>query len=278
MATGHYTAANNKMGVLAAALRWFAQNSSGGLVEFIQLLEGLPPDAGGGISQAEKLAKSMADSLKARIQIDPLFGHAGTPVDPAMLFESANPAKVRLSIVNFFGLTTQEGQRQFLNRLAMTLFAWIKKHPAPQEQPLRGLLVIDEAKDFIPSGKASICKASLMRLAAQARKYGLGLVFATQAPRDIENTVVSNCFTQVFGRMNSPRTIEAVQQLLQQQGISGEDVPQLHRGVFYVSNASVIKPPARIAAPLCLSWHPNSPLTEMEIARLAKASATALGR
>jgi DNA helicase HerA-like ATPase len=89
----------------------------------------------------------------------------------------------------------------------MGLFSWIKRHPAPPNIPLRGLLVIDEAKDFIPAGKAVACKESLLRLTAQARKYGLGLIFATQAPKSIDHNILTNCSTQFFGKANSPAAI-----------------------------------------------------------------------
>jgi DNA helicase HerA-like ATPase len=84
------------------------------------------------------------------------------------------------------------------------LFSWIKKNPDPGGRALRGLLVIDEAKDFVPSSQASVCKESLMRLAAQARKYHLGLIFATQNPKDIENRIVGNCSTHFYGKVNAP--------------------------------------------------------------------------
>jgi len=50
----------------------------------------------------------------------------------------------------------------------------------------------------VPSGKATACKASAQSLAAQARKYGLGMMFATQTPKGIDNKIVSNCTTHVY--------------------------------------------------------------------------------
>ena len=46
------------------------------------------------------------------------------------------------------------------------------------------------------SGRASREKKSC-RWAAQARKYGLGMIFATQLPKGIDNRIVSNCTTHV---------------------------------------------------------------------------------
>jgi DNA helicase HerA-like ATPase len=80
------------------------------------------------------------------------------------------------------GLTSEEQRQSFVNQLQMALFAWIRRHPAG-DRPLGGLLVIDEAQTLAPSSGTTACTASTLALVAQARKYGLGLVFATQAPR-----------------------------------------------------------------------------------------------
>ena len=155
----------------------------------------------------------------------------------------------------------------------MTLFDWIKKNPHPPERPLRGLLVIDEAKDFVPAQAASVCKPSLMRLVAQARKYHLGLVFATQNPKEIENTMIGNCSTQYFGKAGSPEAIRVVREQIRLRGGSGDDVPTLPRGTFYVYNADAgISSPVKVRLPMCLSHHWPHPLTEEEILQRAAAS------
>jgi DNA helicase HerA-like ATPase len=73
----------------------------------------------------------------------------------------------------------------FVNQLEMALFSWIKKNPSPRGRPLTGLLVMDEAQNFAPSQKSTPCKESTLALVAQARKYGLGMVFATQVSNQL---------------------------------------------------------------------------------------------
>ncbi len=148
-----------------------------------------------------------------------------------------------------------------------------QKYPDPGKLPLRGLLVIDEAKDFVPSQKSSVCRESLLRLTAQARKYHLGLVFATQNPKEIDNRIVANCSTHFYGKVNSPAAIETVRNLIRGKGGSGEDVPRLSRGRFYVHNSDAdITCPTKLLVPLCLSRHPSSPLDEASILRKASES------
>src|SRR5205823_14811092 len=128
---------------------------------------------------------AMADPIRAAIPMHPLLRpRASSLADFADLF-GINPrgAKTRVSVINFIGLPALESQQMFLNQLAVSLFTWLKRHPAPPQKPLQGLLILDEAKDFVPSVQSSLCKESIIRLAAQARKYGVGLIFATQAPK-----------------------------------------------------------------------------------------------
>ena len=216
----------------------------------------------------------MADALRVAIQTNPLLRSAGTPMDPAVLFgDEAPSSRARISVVSLVGLPSLESQQHFLNQLSMTLFSWIKKHPGLTGRALRGLLVIDEAKDFVPSIRSTPCKESLMRLAAQARKYHLGVVFATQNPKDIETRIVGNCSTHFYGKANAPAAIEVIRDQLRLKGGSGDDVPRLPRGRFYVHNADAgFVAPLRIDVPLCLSRHPDNPLDEAEVVRKAAAS------
>ena len=173
-------------------------------------------------------------------------------------------------LINLSGLPDLGAQQQFVNQLAMTLFSWIKKNPA-RERALQGLLVIDEARDFVPSGKAVPGKDSLIRLAAQARKYGLGIVFATQAPKSIDHNVIANCSTQFYGRQNSPAAIDTVKEQLSQRGNSGSDVAKLPRGVFYAFTEG-LPAAVKVQTPLCLSHHPASPPAEDEVLKKAEQS------
>mgnify|MGYP001800468854 CR=1 FL=1 len=275
VAPGKSKGAKIGQGILRNALEYFAQNGGGSLEDFAELLAELPIEAGGNISNAQKKAQEMADLLQAEISNSPLLRQSGTNLDPAVLFGLVDSNKTRISVLNFFGLTGLPQQQQFLNQLAMTLFTWIKKHPAPVNRPLRGLLVIDEAKDFVPSGSSTACKASIIRLAAQARKYGLGMIFATQAPKSIDHNIIANCSTQFYGRANSPTSIQVIQDQLSQQGGNGRDIPKLQRGQFYAVSEN-FKNPIKVLTPLCLSYHPSTPLDDIEVMQRALESRNAI--
>jgi len=255
-----------RQGVLASALRFFAQQGGGSLDRFIAVLSELPAEANPGYEKAEKIAREAADHIRAETETNPLFRGDGQSLDPAVLFRGRS-SKTRVSVVNLSGLPSQEAQQQFMNQLAMTLFSWIKKNPA-RGRALQGLLVIDEARDFIPSQKSVPGKDSINRLVAQARKYGLGIIFATQAPKGIEHSIVANCSTQFYGRQNSAAAADTAREQLAQRGSSVTDIAKLQRGVFYAFTEGM-SAAVKIQTPLCLSYHPSSPPDEAEV--LAKA-------
>jgi hypothetical protein len=248
-----------KEGVLADALHAFSMQENGGLESFIAFLADLPEGVSR-IGNNRKLAQEISDQLKAKMAVNPLLQTAGQSVDPDVLFNARMPGKTRISIINFCGLLANDLRQDFVNQLQMALFTWIRNHPSPTGR----LYVMDEAQNFAPSQVASASKASAMALAAQARKYGLGMIFATQLPKGIENGIVSNCTTHFYGRMSSPATIEATKDMMAAKGGAAEDLGRLERGIFYFSTEGVSRP-VKIRTPLCLSFHPQNPLTPEEI-------------
>jgi hypothetical protein len=180
------------------------------------------------IKDAYKLASDMADQLRAAVDTNPLLRSTGVKLDPAQLFFGAK-GKTRISVINFSGLASEAAKQAFVNQLQMALFTWIKANPSES-----GLLyVMDEAQNFVPSQVGTPCKESAKSLAAQARKYGLGMILATQLPKGIDNGIVSNCTTHVYGRMSSPTAIGAIEELIRAKGGEAHDVGRLSCGEFY---------------------------------------------
>ena len=148
----------------------------------------------------------------------------------------------------------------------MALFSWIKKNPAT-DRPLGGLLVMDEAQNYVPSRETTVCSRSTLALSAQARKYGLGLLFATQHPRGLDNKVPGNASTHFYGMLNAPAQIDAARQLAVAKGGDLPELSRLRRGQFFVAGEGTAF--QKIVTPLCLSHHPDSPPPPEEI--LARA-------
>jgi hypothetical protein len=261
---------NLQKGVLADALRAFANKGGGDLKAMTTLLADLPEDVSE-IGNAGKLAAKMADELKAAVATNPLLKATGPVLDPKLLFFGRVSSKTRISVINLSGLASDDAKEDFVNRLQMTLFGWVKKHPSP-----RGLLyVIDEAQVFIPSGTGALSKTSGVQLVAQARKYGLGMIAVTQAPKGIDNKVVSNCTTQFLGKQNSPTDQQSVKSMIAATGGSADDVGKLAAGEFYFKTEKSGKP-FKLKTPICLSFHPPNPPTPEEVVARARRSATAI--
>ena len=253
-------------GVLVEALRYFAGNGGGDLARFTGLLSELPEGLSP-IGNAEKLAAGMADQLHAAVATNPLLKAEGPVLDPKLLFFGSDPARTRLSVINLSGLASDAAREDFVNRLQMSLFAWIKKNPSRT-----GLLyVIDEAQNFLPSQKPALSLNSGIKLVAQARKYGLGMIVATQVPRGIHNQVVSNCTTQFFGKQNAPATIGAAQEIIAASGGRADDIGKLKAGEFYFATDGSGRP-AKLRTPICLTYHPQNPPTPDEVIARARRS------
>ncbi|WP_285785780.1 DUF87 domain-containing protein [Microbispora sp. NBRC 16548] len=254
--------------VLREAVAHYGRRGGTGLGGLIALLDDLP-DGVSSLEGAPRLATEMAQHLRAETISDPLFAGTGTPVDPGVLLTPPEGRRARVSVISLTGMASDAQRQGFVNQLQMALFSWIKRHPAG-DRPLGGLFVMDEAQTFAPSGTATVCTQSTLALAAQARKYGLGLVFATQAPKGLHNRITGNAATQFFGLLNAPAQITAARELARAKGGDVPDVARLRSGHFYAAfeGGSFTK----VRTPLCLSHHPSSPLTSEEVVARANRS------
>ncbi|GAA3697611.1 helicase HerA domain-containing protein [Gordonia hankookensis] len=252
--------------VLHDALRYFGRQGGGAIADFIDVLADLPDDVSG-LMNARKFAGEIAENLKAARANDPMFGGHGVPADPGLLLTPSPGFRARVSVINLAALSSDDKRNNFVNELQMALFAWIKKNPAAQ-LPLGGLFVMDEAQNYAPSDRTTPCSQSTLALVSQARKYGLGLVFATQAPKGLDNKIPGNASTQFFGLLNSPAQISAAQAIAKTKGSVIPDVGRLSTGVFYTALDGGVF--AKTQTPLCLSYHPKSPPTEDEVVAIAR--------
>jgi hypothetical protein len=256
--------------VLRQALEAYGRQPSTTLPGFVAFLSDLPPDVSD-LAKASTLAAELAQNLRAAMVNDKMFGGSGTPADPGVLLTPSEGYRARVSVISMIGLTSEQQREGFVNQLQMALFAWIKRHPAG-DRPLGGLLVMDEAQNFAPSDRNTACTRSTLALSSQARKYGLGLIFATQAPRGLHNHIPGNASTQFYGRLSAPAQITVAKEIAHSKGGRVTDISKLRAGNFYAAlegNAF-----HRIRAPWCLSHHPQSPPTTEEVLELAQRPLT----
>jgi hypothetical protein len=266
MLNGRAAKAHLGQAVLRRAIEHYGRSGGTRLKGLIDTLENLP-DGIIDLDDADKIAAGLAQTLTATMINDPLFGGMGTPMDPGLLLTPRAGKRARISVISLIGLPSDEVRQSFVNQLQMALFAWIKKHPAG-DRPLLGLLVMDEAQTLAPSGAMTACTQSTLALASQARKYGLGLAFATQSPKGLHNRIPGNAATQFYGLLNSPTQVEAAREMAKAKGGDVPDISRLSSGEFYFAAEGAA--PRKLRTPLCLSYHPRSPLTTEEVIARAR--------
>jgi hypothetical protein len=262
---GTTTKTNIGLAVLRQAVVHHARTGSRSLPGLIEVLADLPEGVST-LNDGRRVAADLAEALKAAMVNDPLLAGGGDPVDPGVLLTPGTGKRARVSVISFVGLPAEEQRQNFVNQLQMELFAWVKRNPAG-ERPLGALFVMDEAQTLAASGTLTASTRSTIVLASQARKYGLGLLFATQAPKGLHNQVVGNAMTQFFGRLNSPAQIAAANELARAKGSPVADISRLERAQFYV--AGEFFGFQQVTTPLCLTHHPAIPLRIEEV--LARA-------
>ncbi len=265
--SGQTKKANRARAVLREALQHYGRTPAPTLSGFIDMLADLPEDISN-LADGPKIAGDLAQDLRAAMVNDPLFGGAGQAADPGVLLTPSAGFRARVSVISMIGLQSDEQRQGFVNQLQMALFAWIKRNPAG-DRPLGGLLVMDEAQTLAPSRGVTASTRSTLALASQARKYGLGLVFATQSPKGLHNLIPGNAATQFYGLLNSPIQIETAREMARAKGGLVPEISRLRAGNFYVATEG--ESFHRITAPWCLSYHPSSPPSAEEVLGLAQA-------
>lgn len=91
------------------------------------------------------------------------------------------------------------------------------------------VLVLEEAQNYIREHRfgeeASISKEVFERIAREGRKYGLGLVVASQRPSELSKTVLSQCSSFIVHRLQNPEDLRYFKEIV--PGIYGPLLDQL---------------------------------------------------
>ena len=91
------------------------------------------------------------------------------------------------------------------------------------------VLVLEEAQNYIREGRRteedSISKLVFERIAREGRKYGLGLVVASQRPSELSKTVLSQCNSFIVHRLQNPEDLRYFREIV--PGIYGQLLDQL---------------------------------------------------
>ena len=65
------------------------------------------------------------------------------------------------------------------------------------------LIVLEEAHNYLKAGEDSISSRTVQAIAKEGRKYGAGLLLVTQRPKELDETVLSQCSSLIALRMTN---------------------------------------------------------------------------
>ncbi|MBS3118032.1 ATP-binding protein [Candidatus Woesearchaeota archaeon] len=110
------------------------------------------------------------------------------------------------TIINLKG-TPQEVQEVIVYKIIKDLFEERKKGNVPP-----CFLVTEEAHNYCPERSFKETKSSsiIRQIAAEGRKFGIGLVVVSQRPSRVDKSVLSQCSTQIILKVTNPNDVRAI--------------------------------------------------------------------
>jgi hypothetical protein len=123
----------------------------------------------------------------------------GTPLDIGQILYSPI-GKPRLAIFSIAHLSDPE-RMFFVSLLMNQILSWTRSQPGTNS--LRALVYMDEIFGFLPPVENPPSKLPMLSLLKQARAFGVGMVFATQNPVDLDYKALSNTGTWFIGRLQT---------------------------------------------------------------------------
>ncbi len=130
----------------------------------------------------------------------------GDPLDIDRMLYTAE-GKPRISIFSIAHLGDAE-RMFFVSSLLGEMLSWMRRQSGTTS--LRALLYMDEVFGYLPPTANPPSKQPLMTLMKQARAFGVGVVLATQNPKDIDYKALSNAGVWFIGRLQTDRDRDRV--------------------------------------------------------------------
>lgn len=156
------------------------------------------------------------EALENRLHAATRWGiFADTPIALTDLFSVNHINVLDLSVLD----AGNKGLRNMvLNVVAQRLFSERTRERRREEFGIgtklpRVWLAIDEAHQFVPNGRTSLCKDMLIRWVKEGRQPGLGLIVATQQPAAMDSELLSQCDVILAHKITSWEDINALDRL-----------------------------------------------------------------
>jgi len=170
-----------------------------------------------------------------------LMFQMGVQIDIDMFMDRSD-GKVPVNIIYMNTLSSANDKQFFLATLLRELYCWMLKNPSEDVQML---FYVDEIAPYIPPyPRNPPPKEAYALLFKQARKYGIGLVAATQNVTDIDYKALAQVNTWCLGRMMTNQDIARVQKIIQSIDPMRADMvlkrlPSLRTGEFLMLSPDI---------------------------------------
>jgi len=142
--------------------------------------------------------RALTNKLTALLKRDYFTFDIGQSADVYQLIQ-----KGQISILDLGGIEVFD-QQALVGLVLRKLFELRKSSGTKKVKPF--LTLIEEAHNFIPPGAAaSASKAIIARVAAEGRKFGVGLGIVSQRPSKVDADILSQCNTHIIMRLMNPK-------------------------------------------------------------------------
>jgi len=141
-----------------------------------------------------------------------LMFQMGVQIDIDMFMDRSD-GKIPVNIIYMNTLNSSNDKQFFLSTLLRELYCWMLKNPSEEVQLL---FYVDEIAPYIPPHPRNPPpKEAYSLLFKQARKYGIGLIAATQNVTDIDYKALAQVNTWCLGRLMTKQDVARVQKIIQ---------------------------------------------------------------
>ncbi|MCJ7443646.1 MAG: ATP-binding protein [Methanotrichaceae archaeon] len=178
-----------------------------------------------------KVKWNLVGHLESLLELG-LYSSSETPLD-----ELLRPG--RASVMDMTGIIP-ELQAMIVAKLLTEIFEARKRQLISP-----GMLVIEEAHNYIPErGTGNAASTNIIRtIAAEGRKFGLGLMVISQRPARVDKNVLSQCNTQIIMRVTNPNDLKALSKGLEGMTIElEEEIKSLPPGIAMLVSNEIERP------------------------------------
>ena len=153
----------------------------------------------------ERFGLAMAiNNLLASPGFEAWMSGEGLDLDNLLYTQEGKP---RLAIFSIAHLGDAE-RMFFVSTLLGEVLSWMRRQPG--STALRAMLYMDEIYGYLPPTANPPSKQPLMTLMKQARAFGVGVLLATQNPKDLDYKALSNAGAWFVGRLQTDRDRDRV--------------------------------------------------------------------